>query len=147
MKLNLVFNDIEPLDRNNALAYSKGRLIKATKHRKYTADLQKMLLVHFNELRAFDAAFMPREHAIKASYEFHWPSSKILRKDKAIKCRRHDVDNYSKSIQDVIFDNFEKADDSAIVDLFVKKRVSKDDKYQIIVTLELISLEEVHNLS
>lgn len=118
MKLQLLFDNLEPITLNTQGRFGKGRFYKTDKTQKFISQVNLMMRQYKNDLNKFNKYYDETKHFLVCDYYFYKPI--ITKKDKRISKTSGDLSNLVKALEDAIFKHLH-ADDSAVCVLNVHK--------------------------
>lgn len=134
----------------NSAYYKNGNRTK--KCRAWGDSLLEQIDNFSQEIEEFRSQFDKLKHSLNTEIIFLYPYSILFTKQDYISRRSMDLSNIEKLLVDLIFDNrfFERGtnnlnlDDTLVTSQLSKKRLSKDDLHQIIVTITISDLTDLH---
>ncbi|NQY43499.1 MAG: RusA family crossover junction endodeoxyribonuclease [Legionellales bacterium] len=144
MQINIEINGVKPINVNN---YQKITTIKGSPRKFKTKEavqfesvINSQLNKYKSEFRKLNSSFCSFSHYLCIDYRFYLP---FLTRDKdkkqtRISKNKHDVDNFIKCLQDVLFKQI-LADDSEVVSLSATKIHSKELKIEIDIKVRPLS--------
>lgn len=112
MLFEFSFNNVKALSLNNMkfIDWRNRRQIKTKECREFRKNIESLLLGHKKQIRKINQEFDSSKHYLKACYRFYYS---FITKKKQVSKTAGDWDNFSKPIQDILFDYFD-FDDSSI---------------------------------
>lgn len=118
MKIQLLFDNLEPITLNNQARFAKGRVYKTKKTQQFISQVNLMMRQYKNDLNKFNKYYDENKHFLICDYYFYKPI--MHKKDKRVSKNSGDLSNLVKALEDAIFKHLH-ADDSAVCVLNVHK--------------------------
>lgn len=125
MKLEINIEKLKPMTTNlwNRTT-KKGKHYKSPEAQAYETEIDYQMVQFMRKVKAFNDYYDSKEHYLRIEYRFYLP---FITRAGTIMKRKHDVDNFVKPFQDVLF-KYLKPDDSEVLEFTATKIHSEDCK-------------------
>jgi Holliday junction resolvase RusA-like endonuclease len=125
---------LKPISLNACFVQIKGRRVSSKNYVNFKKQFDILIAPHALEIKKYFESFNELTDEIHSSMTYYTPD--LYTKRNTINQKSLDVDNIHKPISDLTFKIIEKADDSAITTLVLRKFYSHE--YAVSMTYQIV---------